>query len=84
MGITVTREEAVWLRKQHPSGRIVAACGCFDIFHIGHLEYLEAAARLAMPSLWGSIPILPCTATKDVSPIFICRTGCGFWRHWNV
>lgn len=46
MGITVTREEAVWLRKQHPSGRIVAACGCFDIFHIGHLEYLEAAARL--------------------------------------
>ena len=45
MGITVTREEAVWLRKQHPSGRIVAACGCFDIFHVGHLRYLKESAK---------------------------------------
>ena len=46
MGITVTREEAVWLRKQHPRGRIVAAGGSVDRLHIGRLEYLEAAARL--------------------------------------
>ena len=26
--------------------RVVAACGCFDIFHIGHLEYLQGAKQL--------------------------------------
>lgn len=25
---------------------IVACCGCFEIFHIGHLEYLEGAKKL--------------------------------------
>lgn len=26
--------------------QLILACGCFDIFHIGHLEYLEGAKAL--------------------------------------
>ena len=49
MGIVVSREEALWLRSRHAAQRIVSACGCFDILHIGHLEYLEGAAK------WGRV-----------------------------
>lgn len=34
------------LREQNKGETLVAACGCFDIFHIGHLEYLQGAKQL--------------------------------------
>ncbi|WP_068776320.1 HldE family cytidylyltransferase [Paenibacillus sp. FJAT-26967] len=33
-------------RKRTSNSKIVLAGGCFDIFHIGHLDYLEAARKL--------------------------------------
>ena len=38
---------SAWREDQRQHGRrVVATNGCFDILHIGHLRYLEAAARL--------------------------------------
>lgn len=34
------------LREQAKGKTLVAACGCFDIFHVGHLEYLQGAKQL--------------------------------------
>ena len=34
------------LAKRHNSTIVVSACGCFEIFHIGHLEYIEEAKKL--------------------------------------
>lgn len=31
---------------QHPYQKIVAICGCFDILHYGHLEYITGAKAL--------------------------------------
>jgi rfaE bifunctional protein nucleotidyltransferase chain/domain len=33
------------LRRAKPAPRIVLANGCFDLLHVGHLRYLEAAKR---------------------------------------
>lgn len=33
-------------RAENKEKILVAACGCFDIFHIGHLEYLQGAKQL--------------------------------------
>ncbi len=33
-------------REPRPGDRIVYAAGAFDLFHIGHLEFLEKAAAL--------------------------------------
>ncbi len=33
-------------RRASPAPRIVLANGCFDILHVGHLRYLDAARRL--------------------------------------
>lgn len=32
-----------WLKPRRQGNRIVLANGCFDIFHIGHMEYLSLA-----------------------------------------
>jgi rfaE bifunctional protein nucleotidyltransferase chain/domain len=43
----VSREElADCVREERAAGRTIAfANGCFDILHVGHVRYLEAAAR---------------------------------------
>ena len=46
MGETILQMQIPELMIQHASKTIVAACGCFDIFHIGHLDYLEGAKLL--------------------------------------
>ena len=47
MGEILTREALVArVRDEHAAGRTVAfANGCFDILHVGHVRYLESAAR---------------------------------------
>ena len=73
MGMAVTRDEAVWLRKQHAGGRVVAACGCFDIFHVGHLEYLEQAARQGDALFVGVNTDLSVRSNKGRFPYFHLR-----------
>ena len=43
----VSREQLVErVREEHAAGRTIAfANGCFDILHVGHIRYLESAAR---------------------------------------
>ena len=49
MGETVTRDELLRrVARDRSAGRTVAlANGCFDLLHVGHVRYLEAAAREA-------------------------------------
>jgi len=49
MGRIVTEQELVGLvRTERAAGRTVAfANGCFDLLHVGHVRYLEAAAAEA-------------------------------------
>ena len=49
MGEVVSREAlATRVRHARESGRTVAfANGCFDLLHVGHVRYLEAAAQEA-------------------------------------
>ena len=42
----LTLSELGRLRDGNQHVKLVAACGCFDIFHIGHLEYLQGAKQL--------------------------------------
>lgn len=34
------------LKKRHPQPKVVFANGCFDLLHVGHLRYLQAARAL--------------------------------------
>jgi D-beta-D-heptose 7-phosphate kinase/D-beta-D-heptose 1-phosphate adenosyltransferase len=45
-GGPVAAAEAVIRRIRDGGGTVVAAGGCFDVLHAGHLAYLEAARRL--------------------------------------
>jgi rfaE bifunctional protein nucleotidyltransferase chain/domain len=49
MGLVVSRERLVELLKDdRSSGRSIAfANGCFDLLHVGHVRYLQAAAAEA-------------------------------------
>jgi rfaE bifunctional protein nucleotidyltransferase chain/domain len=49
VGEVVTRETLVSrVKDAHAAGRTVAfANGCFDLLHVGHVRYLEAAAQEA-------------------------------------
>ena len=49
MGEIVSREAlAACVSRAHDTGRTVAfANGCFDVLHVGHVRYLEAAAQEA-------------------------------------
>ncbi len=49
MGEVLTRDALIArVRAERAAGRTIAlANGCFDILHVGHVRYLEAAAREA-------------------------------------
>ena len=49
MGVVVSREELVGIvEREHREGRTMAfANGCFDLLHVGHVRYLQGAAREA-------------------------------------
>jgi D-glycero-beta-D-manno-heptose 1-phosphate adenylyltransferase len=49
MGIVVDREQLVTMVEQdRAAGRTIAfANGCFDLLHVGHVRYLQAAAQEA-------------------------------------
>lgn len=42
----IAQHELSNYRRKYEDQILVAACGCFDIFHIGHLEYLSGAKAL--------------------------------------
>lgn len=47
MGLICTKTQIKdILTNQHSSNIVVSTCGCFEIFHIGHLECIEAAKKL--------------------------------------
>lgn len=41
--VTVNELETLIKLEKSKNKRIVFACGCFEIFHIGHLEYLQGS-----------------------------------------
>jgi rfaE bifunctional protein nucleotidyltransferase chain/domain len=49
MGVVVSREELVGIvARERGAGRTIAfANGCFDLLHVGHVRYLQGAAREA-------------------------------------
>src|SRR6185436_18618491 len=49
MGVVVSREALVGIvERERSEGRTFAfANGCFDLLHVGHVRYLQAAAREA-------------------------------------
>jgi len=49
MGVVVTRDAlADIVRRERSEGRTIAfANGCFDLLHVGHVRYLQAAAQEA-------------------------------------
>lgn len=46
MGKIILQNQIEYIRSELSSKSIIAACGCFDIFHIGHLDYLKGAKLL--------------------------------------
>jgi rfaE bifunctional protein nucleotidyltransferase chain/domain len=49
VGDVLTRDELIsWAASDRAAGRTIAfANGCFDLLHVGHIRYLEAAAQQA-------------------------------------
>ena len=43
----IARAELAFVRDWHPNATIGLCNGAFDLFHVGHLRYLEGAAQLA-------------------------------------
>ena len=41
------RDELKLLREWHPNASIGLCNGAFDLFHVGHLRYLQGAAEVA-------------------------------------
>ncbi|NOU63240.1 adenylyltransferase/cytidyltransferase family protein [Paenibacillus sp. LMG 31461] len=55
------------------SRRVVACCGCFDIFHIGHLEYLRGAKELGDVLVVGVNSDESYSRLKKSNPIFCVK-----------
>lgn len=70
MGEIILQQKIEKIILQHREKKIVAACGCFDIFHIGHLEYLIGAQRLGDILMVGVNSDLSVYENKQAYPIF--------------
>lgn len=70
MGQTILQKQIPELMIQHASKSIVAACGCFDIFHIGHLDYLEGAKLLGDILIVGINSDQSILENKGRAPVF--------------
>ena len=42
----LTANEVDTFRREHEGQKVVFTNGCFDILHIGHIRYLQEAAKL--------------------------------------
>ncbi|MBP9822197.1 MAG: adenylyltransferase/cytidyltransferase family protein [Candidatus Pacebacteria bacterium] len=42
----ITEDQLEQIRIDNPNKKIVFTAGCFDLFHVGHLSYLEQAKQL--------------------------------------
>lgn len=70
MGKRITQYELSHYRRKYEDQILVAACGCFDIFHIGHLEYLSGAKALGDLLLVGVNSDESIKQMKGTYPIF--------------
>ncbi len=70
MGQIILKKQIPQVMIQHASKTIVAACGCFDIFHIGHLDYLEGAKCLGDFLIVGINSDESILKNKGKTPIF--------------
>ena len=69
-GKRITQYELSHYRRKYEDQILVAACGCFDIFHIGHLEYLSGAKALGDLLLVGVNSDESIKQMKGTYPIF--------------
>ena len=60
-------------RKMHDGQTIIVACGCFDIFHIGHLTYLQGAKSIGDLLFVGVNSDRSVIENKSKSPVFTAR-----------
>lgn len=56
------------------NSKIICCCGCFDIFHIGHLEYLTLSKRLGDTLIVGVNSDSSYLQIKRKKPIFNVTT----------
>jgi len=70
MGQIILQKDIVRFRNKYQFKIIVAACGCFDIFHIGHLDYLTGAKKLGDIIFVGVNSNRSILANKGEKPIF--------------
>ncbi|PZD96824.1 hypothetical protein DNH61_06400 [Paenibacillus sambharensis] len=58
------------------AGEMVLAGGCFDLFHVGHLDYLEEAAALGRPLIVGINSDESVIRVKQRAPLFPAFERC--------
>ena len=74
--VTINELDSIIKLEKSKNKRIILACGCFEIFHIGHLEYLEGSKTN------GDILIVAVNSdnyikrTKQKDPVFNCKQRC--------
>ncbi len=68
MGSVLTLDEATAWRSEQP-GRVVFTNGHFDLLHVGHVRYLQAAAALGDALVIGLNSDASCAARKPGRPL---------------
>ena len=70
MGLICSIDQLKGILEQHESKIIVSTCGCFEIFHIGHLECIEEAKKLGDILIVGINSDQYIEANKNRKPVF--------------
>ena len=76
MGLICSIDQIKDILKQQKSKTIVSTCGCFEIFHIGHLECIEEAKKLGDILIVGINTDQYIEANKKRKPIFNEKDRC--------
>ena len=70
MGQIILQEHLSDYKYRYRNKKIAAVCGCFDIFHIGHLEHLISAKNLCDILFVGVNTAESVILNKNKSPVF--------------